>query len=113
MKIQFLFFFVLGISACSSKFDSLTESANKAVEQITCPNSEGALFDVVYQSLHQLKQDPRAQDLKAVFQKVIEDKKSLANHKAEILNLTQEFYSILEKLPAENLYEKLKKDLKI
>ena len=109
MRILLLFFLALGLSACGSQISGLDGSAEKAMDQIACENSDSALFDVIYESLTVLKQDPSAKDLKPIFQNALKNKKNLEKHETEILDLTNEFYSILEKIPADNLYEKLKK----
>ena len=109
MKILSWFLLAIAISACSSKFESLNESANTALDQVTCQNSESALFDVMYESLQKIKQEPTAAELKIIFQKAIVSKKSLIKSKAEILALTEEFYTILEQIPATSPYKKLQK----
>lgn len=109
MKNTLLFFLAIALVACGSKTTGLDESASQAVEQITCQNSESALFDVMYESLTKLKQEPTTSELQSVFAKAIDQKENLKKHEQEILALTKEFYLILEKIPSANLYEKLQK----
>lgn len=104
-----LLFLAIAISACQPQTSGLETVASEAVSRVTCPNSEGHLFDVMYESLTQLKKDATATEINQVFEKVIQDKAYLKAHEGEFLALTKKFYLILQSMRAKNIQEKLQK----
>lgn len=99
----------IAICACSSNQSGLTDSASKVAEQITCENSQSALFDVIYESLQKLRQDPSPSELQVIFKSVAGTRPELKTHEQEFLNLINQFYQIIQALPAKDLKEKLQK----
>lgn len=104
-----LIFLAIAISACQPPTSGLETVADKAASRVTCPNSEGHLFDVMYESLTQLKKDATAEEINQVFSRVIQNKNFSKAEKEKFLTLTEKFYLILQEVPAENLQEKLQK----
>lgn len=95
--------------ACGSKSGSLVPSAGKVVENVTCPQSQSRLFDVLYASLVDLQTVPTESELTEAFQKALDEHPNVRMNQNEFLSLVSEFYQILLKTEANSPQEMLER----
>lgn len=108
-KILILIPLIMVLAACNSPNSGLVPSAEKAVEGITCENSQSRLYDVLYTGLVQLEEIPTEEQLREVFEEALDKHPDLRFEKAKFLQLVSEFYQILLKVPAKDSKELLEK----
>lgn len=101
MKIL-LVFFALIASACNSPFGSVQPYADKAVEAITCENSESRMFDVLYASLLEEDAIPNEQQLRKIFEKALDKNPHIQIEEAEFLSLVSDFSKVIAQLNAKD-----------
>ncbi len=92
----FLFLLFSGL-ACTRPTESLKPAANSAIENVTCPNSQSRLYDVIYASLIDLHRIPSQAEMRDVFESALESKptREMKIDQKKFLELITEFYSLL------------------
>lgn len=99
----------MALGACGSKPNVLQPPAEKAVESVTCPQSQSHLFNVLYASLTELRAVPTEDELKTVFREALSAHPETKIDQSKFLELVSEFYRILLATKARDSSQMLEK----
>lgn len=99
---------VLALAACKPNSSS-DSAAENAIENITCPQSQGHLYDVVYKSLVDSEQVPTKDELQQSFVKAFKRNPQIQVNQEQFLSLASEFYGIVLSHPTKEPQELLQK----
>ncbi len=100
---------LISLVACRQNFSSVDPAVENSIANVTCPQSESYLYDVLYKSLVDLNEVPSESELRGAFEKALGTSSQWHADDSQFLDLISEFYQILLKMPATNPQDLLQK----
>jgi hypothetical protein len=100
---------MLLLCGCNQNMNSVQPLAHKAVESITCPNSQSRLFDVAYSALIDAQVIPTEQEMRSLFEQALANHSDAQLDQEQTLKLISEFYKIILSVNAKDPQELLEK----
>jgi hypothetical protein len=100
---------LIALVSCRQNFSSVDPAVENSIANVTCPQSESYLYDVLYKSLVDLNEVPSEKELRDAFERALGASAKWHADESQFLNLVSEFYQILLKVPSASPQDLLQK----